>query len=262
MTDQYTVAKETIKGAILIFSCHKHMNTRLKEFGLKKQEYAGWKVFTFIGDPRIAEPYQRNGNMFVLKCEDSYIHILKKVALGMKTILECYDVSEGMLRCGDDLVFDEKTLINFLNSPNKRDYMGRIVYPSKPGLKHIDNFMTHYFYTHPQDLLNPLNGITLSIQEMMQFNEIPLVPFAGGVVVYFSKKACEIVINEMEKVQWNIYFYNKVFGYPYVIEDVGIGFCMKKHSITPINVMFYSDHEIDLNVNHPTIFAYHTNKYK
>ena len=262
MDNEITASKERIKGAILIFSCHRHMNTRLKEFGLKKDDYGGWKVFTFIGDPRIAEPYQRKGNMFLLKCEDSYIHILKKVALGMKVILECYDIEEGMLRCGDDLAFDEDKMIRFLNSPNKGDYMGRVIRPSKPGLKHTDNFMTSYFYTHPQDLLNPLNGITMSLQEMMKFNEIPLVPFASGVVVYFSKKACEIVIAEMDKVSWNIYFYNKVFGYPYVIEDVGIGFCMNKHKINPVHVFFYSDYPQDVNNDNPTVFAYHTNKYK
>ena len=41
---------EKVKGIILILSCNKHKNTRLKEFGLEKQIYSGYKVITVIGD--------------------------------------------------------------------------------------------------------------------------------------------------------------------------------------------------------------------
>ena len=49
--------KQSIKGAILIYSCHKHKDTRLKEFKLPKDEYAGWKVFYILGNPNIKQDF-------------------------------------------------------------------------------------------------------------------------------------------------------------------------------------------------------------
>jgi hypothetical protein len=49
--------KQSIKGAILIYSCHKHKDTRLKEFKLPNDEYAGWKVFYILGNPQIKKDF-------------------------------------------------------------------------------------------------------------------------------------------------------------------------------------------------------------
>ena len=69
--------KEKIKGAIIIYSCHKHKETRLKEFGLKEKEYVGWKVFYMLGNPNIKNEHLFIGNTILLKCEDSYIQLGK-----------------------------------------------------------------------------------------------------------------------------------------------------------------------------------------
>lgn len=45
-----------------------------------------------------------------IKCEDSYLHLFKKLALSIKYLNEIFIIEEGILRCGDDLIFDENIL--------------------------------------------------------------------------------------------------------------------------------------------------------
>jgi hypothetical protein len=67
--------RESIEGIILVLSCQKHRNTRLKEFHLPQDEYSGWKVIYVIGDLFLDVPYKLNGNIMFVKTEDSYIHM-------------------------------------------------------------------------------------------------------------------------------------------------------------------------------------------
>ena len=159
--------KERLKGAILIISCHKHIETRLKKYILPKSDYQGYKVFYVIGNPNIKSPYEiTNGNFITLQCEDSYLHILKKVVLSINVITAIYDIEEGILRCGDDLIFHEQNLCHFLESPKLNDYMGNMdgygtgneLITFENMSMRMDRFMVNYFKTHPNDLLNPLNG--------------------------------------------------------------------------------------------------------
>ena len=43
-------AKKNVDGIILVLSCQKHKNTRLKEFSLSKTSYNNWEVIYVIGD--------------------------------------------------------------------------------------------------------------------------------------------------------------------------------------------------------------------
>jgi len=220
-----------IPGAIIIYSCNKHKETRLKKFILKDKTYKYWKVFIIIGNPLITSDYEINDNVITLKCEDSYIHLTKKVILAFKVIFSLYKVKEGILRCGDDLYFNKNNLEKFLIVPNKKDYIGVIWKHEKKMRKIEDNFMINYFNSHPEELLNKLNGINYTLEEMQKFNQIPLVNYTHGVVVYLSKKSCDILINHMEKINWNVFTEDSKYGYPYIIEDVGIGFILNLNSI-------------------------------
>lgn len=257
--------KIKIPGAILIFSCHRHLNTRLKEpeFGLKKKEYNGWKVYYILGNPNQNTEYIMNGNLITIKCEDSYIHLLKKVILAIKIILGIYDVQEGILRCGDDLIFNENKLLKFLNKNDKDDYIGNIVIneQEKHITKQIDYFMPLYFNSHREDLLNPLNGLNMPIEKLLSMNERPSVSYAIGVVVYLSVNSCNKLIYSMNSINWDIFKYYDKFGYPYIIEDVGVGFILNLYKIKPTSCELYSCESHGINdVN--DILAYHTNKYK
>jgi hypothetical protein len=253
--------KDTIKGAILIYSCHKHKDTRLKEFKLPNNEYNGWKVFYILGDPRINNDYITD-NTVVLKCEDSYIHVAKKVVMGIKFIYNTYDIEEGVLRCGDDLVFNETSLMNFLKKEDKQDYMGVIANDSPILVAEQNAFMPSYYLSHQEDLQNPLHGIPYNIQEMMMFNKVPKLKYAGGVVVYLSNKSCNTLIAHFESIGWNIFESNDKYGYPYIIEDIAVGYVLHLNNIFVNKYPLYINELADFNKYKKLPFALHTNKYK
>ena len=255
--------KQSIKGAILIYSCHKHKDTRLKEFKLPKDEYAGWKVFYILGNPNIKQDFIM-GNTILLKCEDSYIHVAKKVVMGIKFIYENYEVEEGILRCGDDLVFNETTLVNFLKMESKPDYMGITANDKMPNtvVPQNSNFMPSYYLSHQEDLQNPLHGIPYNISEMMQFNKVPKLMYAGGVVVYLSNKSCNTLVAHFESIGWNVFLLDETYGYPYIIEDIAVGYILHMNNIFVTQYPLYIDRMGDFKKYNELPIALHTNKYK
>ena len=104
-----SISKKNVDGIILVLSCQKHKNTRLKEFSLSKTSYNNWEVIYVIGDLFLNQNYALDGNFLYLRCEDSYLHLLKKLAVAMKAVKEIFTIKEGILRCGDDLIFNEKS---------------------------------------------------------------------------------------------------------------------------------------------------------
>ena len=57
------ISKKNVDGVILILSCQKHKNTRLKEFTLSKTSYNNWEVIYVIGDLFLNENYILDGNL-------------------------------------------------------------------------------------------------------------------------------------------------------------------------------------------------------
>ena len=110
--------KESVDGIILVLSCQKHKETRLKQFRLSRDWYGKWKVIYVIGDLFLDTEYKMEGNLMWLKCEDSYIHLLKKLVLALKYVYELHDIKEGVLRSGDDLVYNDTILTQFLEEKN------------------------------------------------------------------------------------------------------------------------------------------------
>ena len=85
--------KKEVNGVILILSCQKHKETRLKDINLKNTSYANWEVVHVIGDFFLDANYKyennetTNGkNYLYIRCEDSYLHLLKKLALSIKRL--------------------------------------------------------------------------------------------------------------------------------------------------------------------------------
>jgi len=265
------INKKTIPGAIIIYSCNKHKETRLKELTLKN-EYCGWKVFYIIGNAKLEKEYKididdnSGKEIITLKCEDSYLHLLKKVVLGIKVLCENYNIENGILRCGDDLVFNETKLENFINM-RKSDYMGVIARVNLPMTKIHSNFMLSYYVNHQDELNDPSQGINLTLGDIFKLNEIPACSYAGGVIVYLSTKSCKTLIDEMNKINWNIFTHNNEYGYPYIIEDVGIGHILRNNYIFPERCNLYSSNDAEtlyytMNNEDAHLVASHTNKYK
>jgi len=272
--------KKEVNGVILILSCQKHKETRLKEINLKNTSYENWEVVCVIGDLFLDENYKYENNETThgknylhIRCEDSYLHLLKKLALSIKALYEIFDIKEGVLRCGDDLYFNEQNLTRFLKS-RKYDYYGQSAYGksykciNKNVLRKIkqDFFMTRYYEKHPEDFSNPyhnLNGINISMYAVR-----PNIYGAAGVFFFLSNKACAIFVNHMEQINFNILYHDRFTNsYPYVIEDCGVSFIMYMNDIIYIDNQAFISNGTSLNTNiheflKTDMIVMHTNKYK
>ncbi len=275
--------KKEVNGIILILSCQKHKDTRLKEINLSKTSYNNWEVVHVIGDFFLEENYKYENNettygrnYLYIRCEDSYLHLLKKLALSIKAVYEIFDIKEGVLRCGDDLYFNEKNMVRLLNSIylTKYDYYGQSAFSrsykclNKNVLKKIkvDPFMMRYYYSHPEDFSNPqhnLKGITIS-----KYCARPDLYGAAGVFFFLSNKACSIIVEQMEKINFNILHHDRFTNsYPYIIEDCGVSFIMYMNNIEFVDTQdfIYKNSSYQENINdflNSNTIVMHTNKYK
>lgn len=255
---------KTVDGVILILSCQKYLNTRLKKFKLSKDEYLNWKVFYVIGDLSLDKPYEmRDNNYLYIKCEDSYIHLLKKLALSIKYVNEIYNIKEGILRCGDDLIFNENRLVEFLQIEKKYDYWGYHPYKgdclyddNKLKKNTIDFFMIDYYKKHNEDFLNKNHGLlNYSLIKLKKYCIRPKIHGAVGIIYYISKKSIEVIIKELQRINFDIFHYEEFSkSYPYTIEDIGIAYMMYKNKIKFINS--------NLFVKSKNSMAKHTNLFK
>jgi len=238
-----------VDGIILVLSCQKYLHTRLKNINLK-DDYGKWKVIYVIGDLFLDCDYKLEGNFMTIKCEDSYIHLLKKYVLSLKYLYEIFDIKEGILRSGDDLIFNDKLLQTFLESPKQVrvslteyiefDYYGRSTSNQslfsedilEEELKKVveDNWNIDYYKLHPEDIKNPLHN--LKGIDISKYTLRPDINYNIGVLYYVSNKSCKILINHMENINYNVFHYDEYScSYPYTIEDLGVGFILFKNKI-------------------------------
>ena len=249
-----------LDGIILVLSCQKYKNNRLKEFHLSKDRYEGWQVIYVLGDLFLDEKYKLEGNILTIKCEDSYIHLLKKLILALKFCYEIFELKEGVLRCGDDLIIDENELTKFIKS-KKYDFYGQSdfkrnnYYPDKKQLKllTVDNFMVRYYKNHQEDFNNPLHN--LKNIDIGKYTTRPKVWGPHGIIYYISNKACRCLINTMEEINYNIFHFDLfTYSYPYTIEDCAVTYILYKNDFTFTDGQFFFDK--------PNSIAKHTNKYR
>lgn len=266
--DAIKYKKESVDGIILVLSCQKHMETRLKEFKLNNDWYGRWKVIYVIGDLFLDTDYKMDGNTMWLKCEDSYIHLLKKLILSIKYLYQIYDIKEGILRAGDDLVYNYNILENFLSTQNKQDFIGRNPWTMHEGLPVSkindellkrtvsDPFMVNYYLSHPEDFNNPqhnLKGVDIS-----KYMKRPEFGGPAGVLYYISNRSCKILVDHFESINRDIFHYDeKTQSYPYTIEDCAVSHILYRNYIGFVNTEYMFSQNPST-----TAIAYHTNKYK
>jgi len=251
-----------VDGIILILSCSKHKNTRLIKYGPKQKEYNNWKVITVIGNLFLEKEYIFDNNLLLIKCEDSYIHLLKKLVLSIKYLHQIFNIKYGILRCGDDLIFNEDKLLEFINS-EKYDFYGQASknenYTSTDIslLKEVayDPFMYKYYLSHQSELQDREHGIHMSIDKLNSYLVRPRVWGPHGIIYYLSNYSCNILINTMEKINYNIFHCDEFTNsYPYTIEDVGVTYIMYYNKVPFINKKIFFDT--------PNSITKHTNEYK
>ena len=54
---------------------------------------SNWKVIKVIGKPFMKKEYELVDDILFIKCEDSYLHLLKKLALSLKYIYKLFNKS-------------------------------------------------------------------------------------------------------------------------------------------------------------------------
>jgi hypothetical protein len=258
--------KEKIKGAIIVYSCHKHKDIRLKKFKLNKDNYGGYKVFYVLGNPNINTEYVLIKNTLLIKCPDSYIHLLIKVVKAFEIINNLYDIQEGILRVGDDLHINETKLVNFINNnKNNLNYIGHEVDLKKiynNQTKYQNLFMYDYYKSHQEDFNNNLHSLQkYSVNDIFNMNYVPVVSYVGGVIYYISKKSINILVKHLQNINYDIFKSNETDGYPYIIEDIAVGYILNKNNIFPINLPLYSDNKEIYDI-FPLCFGIHTNYLK
>ena len=258
-----------VDGIILVISCQKHLNTRLKEINLK-ENYGNWKVINVIGDLFLDCDYKLEGNLMTIKCEDSYLHLLKKEALSYKYLYEMFDIKEGILKCNDDLLFNENNLENFLKSPKKHnindneyidiDFMGRSVVAPGTTTSHL----IEYYQNHPEDFDNPQHNLKgVDIAKFSKFTQKD-PKYIAGPIAYFSNKSCKILINHISNINYNVHHYDKkTDSYPYAIEDIITAYILQENNIKLLHSdYFYNDLWIQCDEDKNKMIAFHTNKYR
>ena len=283
-----------VKGIILVISCHKHLNTRVKHFKLPRDEYAGWKVIYVIGDLFLDSDYKfvrhagsggheaSEANLMIVKCEDSYLHLLKKLVLALKYIYETFEIEEGVLRAGDDLIFNEDVLSAFLcdikknsastsragaaidflgKSPAGRSLLAHEITDADIKTTISDTFMIDYYKCHPEDFDNPLHN--LKGVDIAKYSKRPHIPVGPcGILFYLSNKSCKILIEHLDNIGYDIFHYDEgTSSYPYTIEDCAVAFILYSNKIGFIhNLAMYDEY-----YNNPEkvgVIAIHTNLYK
>ena len=268
-------SKASVAGIILVTSCHKYLHTRLQELNLKAT-YGDWKVICVIGDLFLDCDYRLEGNLLRIKCEDAYIYNLKKFVLSLKYLYEMFDITEGVLRANDDLVFNEKLLVGFLQMPKKLvinpdagteidiDFLGRssighslINYPfvCEPHRSGVNRHLVNYYETHQEDFDNPLHNI--KGVDVLKYSVMPHIPaFLHGPLIYFSNKSCKILINHLEEINYDIYHYHeKSNSYPYTIDDLTYPLILLSNNINLLHTNNWHK-ELESSPAHTSQFAY------
>jgi hypothetical protein len=192
---------------------------------------------------------------------------LKKLVLAVKIVYKLYNIKQGILRSGDDLYYNEPNLIEFLNSKNKPDYYGSNIYsvlnPNPEHLKKLrdDFMMVEYYSTHQEDFNNPMHN--LKGVDISKYTKRPDLLGAGGNLYYISNKSCNILIDHMEKINYDIFHFDDFTNsYPYTIEDCAVTFVMYLNRISFINSPIVSISGNIQDLNFPGRIAVSTNKYK
>jgi hypothetical protein len=262
------MVNEVVEGIILVLSCNKYLRTRLKNtaFRLKEDSYENWKVVYVIGNLTIDEPYKFHMNLLTLKCEDSYIHLFKKLIKALEVVYSIYDIKQGILRAGDDLLFNETELRKFLSTPNKshfigRNYSGKSTKESGPHLltnNHRDCSMYEYYMNNKDDVLDPLHNLrSVDPRLYIVAPKLPEGSLCAGPIFYLSNRATHILMDHFAAVDYDVFSFNEhSSSYPYTMEDVAVAFilCWNRVSLEQNSNMFCNAHQ-EINNN---AISFHT----
>ena len=247
----------TVPGVILIMSCQPLFRRRFEKHNPGLRVIEGWPIVYCVANPQLDCPFllqksksQSVGDLLIIKSEDGYIHLLKKLSLACSALGKLYDIQNGILKLGDDIFINTELVSPFLRDIPSNDFIGHNYASAsfdpkgRPFVSPYlddDSSMLVYYSSRPSEVVHPergLGGRTLS--RMTKRHRVPAV--GVGTAIYLSNRATEVLRKEMESVGYDIFAVDEKTGaYDYLIEDVGLAFIMFKHGLA------FTDH--------PTFFA-------
>jgi hypothetical protein len=150
--------------------------------------------------------------------------------------------------------------IDFLGrSPAERSLLAHEISDADIKTTTNDNFMVNYYIDHPEDFNNPLYNLKgVEISKYIKRPHIPVGPC--GIIYYISNKSCNILINHLNNIKFNIFHYDEYTdSYPYTIEDCAVSYILYYNKISFIHwVNMYHDYPYNNN----DVLAIHTNMNK
>ena len=126
--------------------------------------------------------------------------------------------------------------------------------------------------SHPDDFNNPLHNLEgVNISEYVIRPDIPIG--VAGSLFYVSTNCCQILVNHMENIDYNIFHYDEYSkSYPYTIEDCAVSYILYFNKVPFVNdPEFITDYNVNDALPDDSIFknpslvnkvAVATNKYK
>jgi hypothetical protein len=196
-------------------------------------------------------------------------------------VYEIFDIKQGVLRSGDDLIFNIPKLEEFLVMESKPEFLGYSPYgksflrPDPTVLKKTcdDSFMVYYYKTHQEDFKNPQHNLAgVNISKYIRRPKISTGPV--GVLFYLSNRCCQILVNHMGQIDYDVFHYDEYSkSYPYTIEDCGVSYILYFNRVDFVHEgdFVFPYVNIGNNLPDPSIFnhpklvnkiAIETNKYK
>lgn len=253
--------KEKVKGVILILSCKKLLDKRNPDAQFEDY-FQDWKVHVFVGDPNLKEEYKIEGKRIIIKCEDSYLYLMKKLCTSIQILHDIYDIQLGILRMDDDVVVDKGQLAAFLNRAdlNMFDCVGTVVGADTKGLRR-ETWIYDYYMNRQSELeqINKLHDMSVQLSQLII--DAPNLLYTKGPMSYWSSKASNLIWSYFLKtVKGNIFFkemFHNHMSQPYMIEDIGVGYILQKHNVVIHNYPNFVSERKEVNP-----VGYHTNSYK
>ena len=259
---------QKVPGVILIVTCRKYLSERVPNYIPNADSYEGWPIIYCLAEPNLTSDYvvtTPGGRMgkksfLIVKCEDTYVHLLKKFDLAVRALETMYDIEQGILKIGDDIVINENLLKEFLNTETKADYIGRTYSGNEFNVDEAgytcresrnDESMFWYFIKNP-DAADELKKLTGKYDWPFLAGKVrvPAVPaFPPGMALYFSTKAIKAIHDEMNSIEFKVLDEYDNTGWNYLIEDIAIAYILYKHgiSLTNMNNFFENSREFVSN---------------
>ena len=238
-----------VDGVLMIISCKKYLHDRVvkNKYRLIGDSVFNWKVVYVVADKNISQDFQFGAhdeirsNILIVKCEDDYLHLFKKIAFAMRALHVIFKIKKGIIKCDDDMLFIRKNLQKYLNGPLDIDFSAKSVFKDKytqtgmESIRVVRDFSTHqYLAKSNSDSLRTMLKKNIDTFDKGYINLATTQKGYGGAggFRFLSTKASIIIIQYFEKCGNNQFHKDKeTDAYPFMAEDMGHNFVLCKFNI-------------------------------